>query len=121
MFENYQKYWTNRFIQRRKILLNRREELRIFANSCARVLDDQFHVQKVCLVGSLAKTGSVFREDSDIDLVVFGLAPEKYFRALANLKEILPKDIEINLIPYEFANERMAQVVTYSGEVLIEK
>ena len=65
------------------------------------MLKEKYRVKKVFLIGSLAH--GIVHENSDIDLVVEGLTPEKYIKALVDLSDILKWKVEINLIPFEDA------------------
>ncbi len=121
MYENYQQFWYHKLKQQQQYLLKRQKLLRKLAYNCAQLLAEKFNVKRVCLVGSLVKSIEDIHENSDIDLVVFNLPPESYFQALAQLVQIIPKDVEINLIPYEDANNLMKEVVALQGEILFEK
>jgi uncharacterized protein len=50
------------------------------ARQCALVLKEQFGVSKVLLFGSMLDVESIF-EDSDIDLAVWGLPSDLYWKA----------------------------------------
>lgn len=52
----------------------------------------------------------------DIDIVVEGIKPENYMKALAELWEIIPAGEELNLIPFENAFESLKQKVIREGE-----
>lgn len=58
------------------------------ARQCALVLKEQFGVSKVVLFGSMLDAESIF-EDSDIDLAVWGLPPNLYWKAGCALDEIV--------------------------------
>ena len=64
----------------------------------AQALVDEFGATRVFLIGSLVE--GAFRLDSDIDLIVEGLAPQSYFRALSRLSR-LAGEIAVDLIPWE--------------------
>ena len=53
----------------------------------------RFGAQEVYLFGSAA-TGN-YREDSDIDLAISGLPPEKYFHAFSEAQRILDRPIDL--------------------------
>ncbi len=72
------------------------------AEACIKHLKEQFHVKEVHSCGSLAQEGP-FHPRSDIDLVVEGLVPGDYFEALRDLWELLPPDLELDLIRLENA------------------
>ena len=120
-YEHYRKFWRNKIRNRSTALLEQKEEYIRLAKECAHHLTENYKVSKVILVGSLVKKHSTFHEGSDIDIVVVDLTPKDYFRALAELVELLPSGTMLNLIPYENTNERMKQVTDESGEILYEK
>jgi len=94
----------------------RRGELYRLARQVAEVLKDDYHVKRVFLIGSVAK-GRI-HDGSDIDIVVEGLAPELYIRALAQIYDILPPGVELNLIPFEDAFESLREKTLREGIVL---
>ncbi|MEW5692722.1 MAG: nucleotidyltransferase domain-containing protein [Candidatus Hydrogenedentota bacterium] len=81
--------------------MDRKDELKELAYKIARLLREKYKVTKVFLIGSLV-TGLV-HERSDIDIVVEGLAPELYIKALTEAYDILPGEVELNLVPFEDA------------------
>jgi uncharacterized protein len=56
--------------------------------------------REVYLFGSAAR--GVMREDSDIDLAVTGLPPERFFRAMGQAADILQQ--ELDLVDLDEAN-----------------
>ena len=94
----------------------RRNELRELASKCAELLKDEYHVNRVFLIGSLVK-GNV-HEKSDIDLVVEGLPDRLYIKALTDLWDLLPAGVELNLIPYENAFASLREKTIAEGEVI---
>jgi len=95
--------------------MDRREELRKTAERCGWLLKDKYKVRRVFLVGSLVK--GFIHEKSDIDLVVEGLSPGLYMKALTELWDLLPTGAELNLIPYEDAFESLKKK-TIEGELI---
>lgn len=57
-------------------------------------------------------------ERSDIDLVVEGLPPELYIRALVDASDIVQWKVEVNLIPFESAFESLKRRVLKEGELI---
>lgn len=94
--------------------MDRKEELRKAAERCVSVLRDKYDVTRAFLIGSLVK-GHI-HERSDIDLVVEGLAPDLYIKALTELWELLPVGVDLNLIPFEDAFESLRQKAVEEGE-----
>ncbi len=61
------------------------------ARKCAKLLKEKYKVKRIFLIGSLVK--GIVHERSDIDLVVEGLEPEVYIKALTEVisKKLLQK------------------------------
>jgi len=96
--------------------MDRREDLREVAEECSEVLRDKYHVKKVYLIGSINR-GTV-HERSDIDLVVEGLIPNLYMKALTELWELLPAGVELNLIPFESAFDSLKERAINEGRLI---
>jgi predicted nucleotidyltransferase len=96
----------------------RREAERLLAHAIAlaRLLGEQFNVERGYLFGSLVRGD--FKEGSDIDLGVEGLAPGLYFQALARLYEASP-GLHIDLIPLESSD--IQEEIVKEGEVIYER
>ena len=92
------------------------EELRKVADKCVQVLKDKYKVKRVFLIGSLVK--GVVHERSDIDLVVEGLSPDLYMKALTELWDFLPAGIELNLVPFEDAFESLKKKTLKEGDLI---
>ncbi|MBM4066109.1 MAG: nucleotidyltransferase domain-containing protein [Planctomycetes bacterium] len=96
--------------------MDTREELRLLANKCVELLKKKYQVKKVFLIGSIVK--GIIHKKSDIDLVVEGLPPDLYIKALTELWDILPPGVEINLIPFEDAFESLKEKTIKEGELV---
>lgn len=92
---------------------DRKKTLLELAHKCARILKEKYGVKRVFLIGSLAY--GIVHERSDIDLVVEGLAPELYIKALVDLSDIVRWKVEINLIPFEDAFESLKEKTLKEG------
>jgi len=93
--------------------MEREKELRKLVQKAAEILKDDYYVKKVYLIGSLIK--GYVHERSDIDIVVEGLAPESYIKALTQIYDILPPGVELNLIPFEDAFESLREKTLKEG------
>lgn len=91
---SYAAAWRERFTREKQELTREQEAVRGRANECARVLVSTFEAERVWLVGSLVRDGA-WRSRSDVDLVVEGLPPHRYWEALDSISEIacLPVDL----------------------------
>jgi predicted nucleotidyltransferase len=63
------------------------------------VLQEQFGATRVVLFGSLA-TKEHFTHWSDIDLAIWGVAPERFWEAIATLNDLSP-NIRVDLVDAE--------------------
>lgn len=89
---------------------------RKIARLAAKILKEKFGVEKVALFGSTLRP-SLFHLRSDVDLAVWGLDENQYFRALGVLLEIDP-EISVDLIEFEFASPRMQETILRDGKLL---
>lgn len=96
--------------------MSKKDELIMLARQCSEILKNKYHVQRVFLIGSLVK--GYFHDRSDIDIVVEGLAPQLYIKALTELYDILPRGIELNLIPFEDAFSSLREKTIKEGKLL---
>jgi predicted nucleotidyltransferase len=94
---------------RKKLLLE-------LAYKCAKVLKEKYNVKRVFLIGSLVY--GIVHDRSDIDLVVEGLAPEQYIKALVDLSDTLQWKVEVNLIPFEDAFESLKEKTLRKGKLI---
>ncbi len=93
--------------------MGRREDLQKLAQEASKILKNSYHVKRVFLIGSLVK-GHV-HERSDIDMVVEGLEPQLYIKALTQIYDVLPPGVELNLIPFEDAFESLRRKTLKEG------
>lgn len=77
------------------------------------VLKERFGVRRVLLFGSLAHVGW-FVPDSDVDLVVEGLAAEYYWEAWRVVEEII-EDRPVDLIEVETARDSLQRAIRRYG------
>jgi len=94
-----------------------RQEALSAAHTMASHLAAYCSVQRVTLFGSVLDE-SAFSEESDIDIAVEGLDPERYFEALGEIS--MHTTFNVDLVPYEDAREFMKQRIR-RGKVLYEK
>jgi predicted nucleotidyltransferase len=75
-------------------------------------LKDNYEATKVILFGSL--TTSHFREESDIDLAVKGLALDNYLDIVRKTSEIT-SPFKVELIPLEEASQALKKRINLEG------
>ncbi|NOH04498.1 MAG: nucleotidyltransferase domain-containing protein [Chloroflexi bacterium] len=95
----------------------RLKRARKVARRAAKILKEEFGVAKVVLFGSTVKP-SLFHIHSDVDLAVWGLDENLYFRAVGVLLSIDP-EISVDLIELEFASPRMKETILRDGKPLL--
>ena len=96
--------------------MNKRDKLKKMAMKCAEVLKNNYEVRRIFLFGSVVK-GPV-HDRSDIDIVVEGLEPKRYIKALTELYDVLLPGVELNLIPFEDAYESLKNKTIQDGEII---
>jgi predicted nucleotidyltransferase len=78
------------------------------------VLHHQFRATRVVVFGSLA-TRDTFTHWSDIDLAVWGIAPERFYEAVAALNDLSP-EIKVDLVDPERCNSAaLRQIIEEEG------
>ena len=90
-----------------------RERLLDRVREAAALLKARFGVRRVILFGSLAHA-AWFMPDSDVDLVVEGLATDDYWQAWRLVEEIVG-DRLVDLIEFETANESLRRSIRQHG------
>ncbi len=116
---SYVAAWRERRKQEQKQLAERLEVGRKTAVRCAGFLAKRYNVHRVYLFGSMLGS-TIVHYQSDIDLAVEGLPPEKYIHALTEVWALLPPGFELDLVPLEDAHPEMAERIRSEGEVLYE-
>jgi uncharacterized protein len=117
MPDDYTAGWKRRVNADKARRSKQAQDAAIAARNCARTLYEKYGVYKVYLFGSLVKP-ETFHHESDIDLVVEGLSPNLYFKALAELWRLLPTGMELDLIPLEDADSELRKRVVKEGVTL---
>jgi predicted nucleotidyltransferase len=83
------------------------------ARQAARVLREQFGATRVVVFGSLAHN-LWYSERSDIDIAVWGIAPEDFFQAVADVNTV-GVDFEINLVDPAIARPHILKAIQREG------
>ncbi len=86
------------------------------ARQAAELLKQKFKVSQVVLFGSMLSRDRV-HDRSDIDLAVWGLDPQAYYRAVGYLQSLEP-EISIDLIEAESAPPRILSEIEATGVIL---
>lgn len=98
-------------MQEERALQMRAARIRKLANVAASVLVQEFQATEVYLFGSLVDgpRHSAF----DVDLAATGVAPERYFAALARISEVLGEHVD--LVPLESCVESLRKRILTKG------
>ena len=115
---SYIEAWQKRLRQEREALDQAAQQAREQAQVCAKALVEEYGAERVYLIGSLAR-GRGFHSRSDIDLVVAGIAPERYSAVLADIAERASR--EVDLILLESATPALLECVANEGVLLHER
>lgn len=88
----------------------------VVAQQASKLLKHSFGATQVVLFGSMHSSDRV-HERSDVDLAVWGLSPDVYFRAVGEL-QALDSRIAVDLVEAESAPPRLLQEIAANGVVL---
>jgi predicted nucleotidyltransferase len=83
------------------------------ARKAARILRQRFIVSRVVVFGSLARE-SGFTLWSDVDVAVWGLAPEDTFRAIGAVLD-METEVPVNLVDINTARKSLREVIEQEG------
>ena len=112
MAEYRASYKKRQALERKK--LDQRFELAWeVARHGADLLRSKFQVEKVVVFGSLTNR-ELFHIRSDIDLAVWGLSDELYWRALGIMLDLSP-EFSVDLVSVESAPERICRTIEAEG------
>jgi predicted nucleotidyltransferase len=95
----------------------RRQRAREVAVDLASLLAREFHASRVLLFGSVVAEG--FSLESDIDLAVSGLEPDRYFEAWSALSQA--SDFAVDLVVLETASDSLRTVALSQGVTLYDR
>lgn len=118
--QDYLAHWKRRTKEEKQRLKERFVRGNKLARICAEKLVEEYGARKVYLIGSLTDQEKIHPR-TDIDLVVYDLKPEKYFRALADCYRCLEGKFELDLIPYEDANAFLREKLKEHGTILARR
>lgn len=94
----------------------RREHAWQLARQAARLLKDEYAVQRVAVFGSLVQPGR-FTPWSDVDLAAWGLTAENWLKAIGAVAR-LSNEIELNLVDVACCSPELLAVVEREGVTL---
>ena len=111
--EQYRRTARKRESEQKQAMARRRESAWLVARQAASLLKEQFGATRVVVFGSLAH-GAWFHARSDIDLMVAGIPPEKFWRAWAALDQV-SDGFEIDLVTDLELTERLRAAIEREG------
>lgn len=76
------------------------------AARCTELLVSKYGAARVVPFGSL-RDPHAWRDDSDLDIAVEGIAPEQFFRAWASLRQVVPAGLQVDLVALETASPQL--------------
>ncbi len=94
----------------------RRERARATARHVTGYLHDAYDVSRVVLFGSMVREG-LLREDSDLDLAVWGLDADDYFEAVGRVQDE-GAPFSVDLVRMERAPDSLHDLVQEEGRAL---
>lgn len=119
--QEWQRYHPADMIERRKrqgaaYVQQRKQRAWQLAQQAAQILRNNFGAQKVAVIGSLAHE-AWFTPWSDIDLVVWGIPPERFYAAVGAVAE-LSTEFTIDLIDAETVRSNLRETIEREGREL---
>lgn len=111
--KEYRKCLKKREEKKKEYLLQRYQEAWSVAKKASKLLYDRYHAKKVAVFGSLKDT-LYFNEWSDIDLAVWSIPPEMYFKAVAEIISLSSK-FKIDIVDPEDCNDSLRKVIEKEG------
>ncbi len=118
--EEWRKFKPERNIARRADRAEYLEERRAkgieLARQAAFLLRQRYGAERVLVFGSLL-SATAFSEYSDIDLAAWGIAPERFFSAVADVTGLSP-DFRIDLVEPDTCRDAIKDAIqTYGMEI----
>ena len=111
----YRPWQTLEDYQRDPVVADRREQAWKIARSVAEFLKMRYGARRVVVFGSLAQK-TPFTPWSDIDLAVWGIAPEEYFSAAGAAMDMgLDSGIKVDLIDPESCTPEFRAEIEKAG------
>jgi len=109
----YQKFLTKREEKKKEYLLQRYQEAWSVAKEAAKLLYNKYRAKKIVVFGSL-KDPFYFNKWSDIDLAVWGITPDMYFKAVAEIISLSSK-FKIDIIDPEDCRDSLRKMIEKEG------
>lgn len=119
--QEWQRYHPSKMLERRKQQEDssgqqRKQRAWQIAQQVAQILRHEFGAQKVAVVGSLSHE-TWFTPWSDIDLVAWGIPPDRFYAAVGTVAE-LETEFKVDLIDFETACPALRVRIEHEGREL---
>jgi len=111
--KEYRKSLKKREEKKKEYLFQRYQEAWSVAKVASKLLYSKYHAKKIIIFGSL-KDVLYFNKWSDIDLAVWGIPPEMYFKAVAEIISLSSK-FRIDIVDPEDCNDSLKKVIEKEG------
>lgn len=109
-FERTARAWQQEARRRRRRCL-------AAARKIAMLLSMKFNARRVVLFGSM-HTGRHLHDRSDLDMMVEGIAPDRFFRAYAEAADLSP--VKLDLLAWEDSSAALRERVMKEGKIILE-
>jgi predicted nucleotidyltransferase len=102
--------------ERQRQLAERHKRAWAVVKQAGSILKEQLGAERVVVFGSVCFPER-FHERSDVDLAVWGIPEQNFYRAVSRLLDIDPT-ISVDLIEGEYASPNLLQVIEGEGKIL---
>lgn len=114
--QRYQKFYKEQEKKKKEKLKQRYYQAWSIVRKAAKILYQEYKAQKVVVFGSL-KNIEHFSEWSDIDIAVWGIKPELYYKAVAGIISLSPT-FKIDVVDPDDCQESLKEAIEEEGIVL---
>lgn len=114
--KKYHKFDKEREEKKKKELVSKYNQAWSLTREVAQILYHEYNAEKVVVFGSLSNI-DYFNQWSDIDLAVWGIKPEVYFRAVAKVLSLSSK-FKIDIVDPGDCSESLKEVIRKEGIVI---
>ncbi len=114
--EQYRKSYKEREKQKKVKIRQRYKEAWETAREAAEILYGKYKAKKVAIFGSL-RSDELFNEWSDIDIAVWGIVPELYYKAIAEIISFSPI-FKIDIVEPDDCSESLKRLIEKEGIIL---
>lgn len=114
--QKYQKFYKEQEKKKKEKLRQRYFQAWSIARKAAKILYQEYKAQKVVVFGSLRNI-ELFSEWSDVDIAVWGIKPELYYKAVASVISLSPI-FKIDIVDPDDCQEALKKTIIKEGIVI---